>query len=179
MGYIRHHAIVVVGWDGARVAKAHEKAVSLEMQASEVITSHVNAYHSFFVAPDGSKEGWEDSEEGDRRRAEFIAWLKTEPDIWLDWAEVELDSDGDAARIGRHAWSSESDQKTKRKAKPPTRQTPTPTYYVAPLRRIEMLGLTLWPVMLNDKRTIGFGLNEASAKKICRALNASRSKGKP
>lgn len=60
------------------------------------------------------------------------------------------------------------------KAKTGTRYRVTgdETYFVAPLRRIEMLGLNLWPVMLNDQRTIGFGLTEASAKRIARALNA-------
>lgn len=102
MGYIRHHAIVVVGWDADRVQKAHAKAIELEMQATDVVVSHTNAYYSFMVAPDGSKEGWPESDAGDIRRDAFVAWMKDEARLWVEWAEVELDVDGDSARLTRH-----------------------------------------------------------------------------
>jgi hypothetical protein len=104
MGYMRHHAIVVTTWNRQQAERAHAKATELGMQVSEIITSHTNAQESFFVAPDGSKEGWSESDTGDQRRDAFIEFLRNDPDAYCHFAEVELDSDGDAARLGRHTW---------------------------------------------------------------------------
>lgn len=107
MGYIRHHAIVVVGFDRERVEKAHVKAIELGMQVTNIVTSSINAYESFMVTPDGSKESWEESDAGDARRDEYIAWLRAEPKLFLDWAEVELDTERDFAQLTRHRWDTE------------------------------------------------------------------------
>ena len=48
--------------------------------------------------PDGSKEGWEESVEGDRRRAEFLKWI-AESDVWCDWVEVIFGGDDWDARV--------------------------------------------------------------------------------
>lgn len=103
MGYMRHHAIVVTGYEPDnhdRVADAYGKAVSLGLNVSNVIESPVNGYRSFLVAPDGSKEGWDDSDAGDKRRDAFVDWLRSLEDGWLAWAEVRYgDDDGQAAVI--------------------------------------------------------------------------------
>ena len=90
MGWIRHHAIVVTGGDyDDSVAKAHEKAVELcEALVSPVLESKINGYLSFFVAPDGSKEGWEESDKGDEARASFKAWLRGSGS-YVRWVEIE------------------------------------------------------------------------------------------
>jgi hypothetical protein len=85
MGYMRHHAIVVTGYD-ERVTQAHAKAVELGCCVSPVSKTVVNGYRSFCVFPDGSKEGWEDSNKGDERRNALVQHLEAMP--WLDWAEV-------------------------------------------------------------------------------------------
>jgi hypothetical protein len=78
MGYIRHHAIVVTG-SGNEIQQAHEKAKEIfEHLVSEIVNSEMNSYKSFFVAPDGSKEFWEESNIGDKNRAEFVKYLKIE-----------------------------------------------------------------------------------------------------
>lgn len=80
MGYIRHNAIVVTGDDypeaQKKFDKAYEKAIELfEGLVSNVITSSVNRYQSFFIAPDGSKEGWSLSSEYNVKREEFANFL--------------------------------------------------------------------------------------------------------
>ena len=60
----------------------------------------MNSYLSFFIPPDGSKEGWPDSDLGDERRARFIAWLHDQEfedgGSCLAWAEVQYgDEDGE------------------------------------------------------------------------------------
>ncbi len=78
MGYIRHHAIAVTMWDDKMAKKLHKKAKELFGHlVTKIIDSGMNSTVSFFIAPDGSKEGWGDSDKGDKNRAEFIAYCKT------------------------------------------------------------------------------------------------------
>jgi hypothetical protein len=77
MGYIRHHAIAVTSWNDDLLKMAHKKAREIfKDRASEIIKSDTNGYESFFIAPDGSKEGWTDSHIGDAQRGRFIEWIK-------------------------------------------------------------------------------------------------------
>lgn len=99
MGYIGHHVMIVVGWEDKRIEPAHAKAKELGMTVSDVIESPVNGYMSFYVAPDGSKEGWADSEEGDQQRAAFVTWLREHPALYLRWAEIHLDVDSNHVRV--------------------------------------------------------------------------------
>jgi len=91
MGIIQHHAIIVtVRYQS--IDPMHQKAREIfgaHAQVSEVVHSPVNGYASFFVAPDGSKEHWSASDEGDERRKEFTAWLREHEDGDLaHWVEV-------------------------------------------------------------------------------------------
>lgn len=79
MGYIRHHAIAVSTWDEAAINKANLKAIEIFGElVSGIIKSKINGYVSFFIAPDGSKEGWSESNEGDKNREQFINWINSE-----------------------------------------------------------------------------------------------------
>ena len=102
MGYTRHHAIVVSGWDLAHADKARDKAATLFSWVSEVSPAHTNGYCSFFVPPDGSKEGWDTSDEGDANRAAFIAWLR-DGNLHLDWAEIQYGDDDGASLVLAHS----------------------------------------------------------------------------
>ncbi|NRS20622.1 hypothetical protein HP398_29825 [Brevibacillus sp. HB1.4B] len=78
MGYMKHNAIVVTGarYEEEAFLLAHKKAVELfEELVSPVINSHWNGNMSFFIAPDGSKEGWGESNEGDRLRKELSDYI--------------------------------------------------------------------------------------------------------
>lgn len=75
MGYMNHHAIIVTSYDIDRLKPVHAKAKEIFLSCSEIVYSRINGYVSFFIAPDGSKEGWRDSHEGDSRREEFKVWL--------------------------------------------------------------------------------------------------------
>ena len=78
MGYIRHHAIIVTTWDEDKAKKAHEKALTLKTNVTEIILGSINSYYSFMIGPDGSKEGWSESEVGDVQRKEFIKWVNSQ-----------------------------------------------------------------------------------------------------
>jgi len=85
MGSMCHHAIVVTAFKNY-IPEAHAKAKEIieapdkfghsNKLVSEIIESNINAYWSFFIAADGSKEGWDDSDLFNERRGEFIKWLR-------------------------------------------------------------------------------------------------------
>ena len=108
MGYIQHHAIVVTGTYDEWIESAHVKAVDLfgETQASAIVNSKMNGTKSFFVGPDGSKEGWEDSDRGDRNRDKFIAYLDglryEDGSSPLSWVEVLYGDDEGACFVVHH-----------------------------------------------------------------------------
>ena len=63
MGYIRHHTIVVTGWDEKAVIECREKAIEIfksykdvlisdsESLISEIVRGLANAHDSFFYCP--------------------------------------------------------------------------------------------------------------------------------
>lgn len=114
MGYIKHHAIIVIGWDKDRTEIARNAALGFfesNGQVGEILEAPVNGYVSFFIGPDGSKEGWESSDEGDQRRANFLEWLESnryeDRSSALHWAEVVIGSDDGDAWVSRHTWKEE------------------------------------------------------------------------
>lgn len=96
MGTTKHHTIIVTGVDEA-INRAHDAATSTFKElVSPIIKSKMNGYMSFFIAPDGSKEGWKDSNEYDDKRKNYIAWLEDEINElgnYLDYAEICYSSD--------------------------------------------------------------------------------------
>jgi len=110
MGYERHHAIIVSSFDTERIEAAHAEALSL---FGDYVTGiapgerdALNGHRHFLVCPDGSKEGWAESCEGDERRDKFIAWLEAtrydDGSSVLSWAEVLYADDDGAAAVLRH-----------------------------------------------------------------------------
>lgn len=97
MGYMRHHAIVVTGPDTrAEIAHVEARKRFDRRFLTDLTDVAVNGYRSFLVAPDGSKEGWPESADGDARRAEFIAYLRGQS---LGWVEVQFDDDERETKI--------------------------------------------------------------------------------
>ncbi len=107
MGYMRQHVIVVTSWKEESVTLAHERAMEIfGTQCSNMVSSVTNGESSFFIGPDGSKEGWAESDKGDQRREEFKAWLRTQ--VYedgtsnLSWVEVFYGDDNGEAAIVDH-----------------------------------------------------------------------------
>lgn len=96
MGYIKHEAIIVTGWNEERLTAARDKAVELELVVTPFAESPVNGYKSFLIVPDGSKEGWEESDKGEVRREAWISWA-SDPEAGgsrrVDWAMVRYGGD--------------------------------------------------------------------------------------
>ena len=91
------------------VEQTRAKAEELGMVVSAVAKSRVNGYSSILVAPDGSKEGWEDSAAGDAKRAALRAWLNSQKyedgSSSMEWCEVSYGSDDQIAKVVTHGWA--------------------------------------------------------------------------
>lgn len=77
MGYYEHHAIVVTCYREMATKTARDEAIEIfgEEFVTEILQAPINVWYTFFIAPDGSKEGWVESDIGDRKREEFLAWI--------------------------------------------------------------------------------------------------------
>ena len=101
----RHHAIVVTCWQDKHIEQAHGLAVENNLSPTDITPSGVNGYRSFLIPPDGSKEGWEESSQGDDRRD---AWIKAMTDLgednYCEWAELAYGNDDGMAQVTRSAF---------------------------------------------------------------------------
>src|SRR4030042_6413996 len=86
MGSMRHHAIIVTSFQGEITDKAYKQAKLIFRDVSQVFISPVNSYFTFFIPPDGSKEGWPESDVGDKQR-----------DTFMDWCDCQAYEDGSNA----------------------------------------------------------------------------------
>lgn len=86
MGYMRHHAIVVSSEDEEALQKAHDLATQIFRWVSPISPPVTNNNRAFFIPPDGSKEGWQESDDGDARREKFTQGLAAS---FVDWVEVQ------------------------------------------------------------------------------------------
>lgn len=108
MGYIKHHAIVVTSWNDESINLARNKAVEIfdPQMVSDIVEGVTNSQFSFFIGPDGSKEGWIDSNTGDIKRDSFIEWIHTidyeDGSNSLAYAELFFGEDNGKAAIERH-----------------------------------------------------------------------------
>lgn len=101
MGYIRHNAIVATAWDESLAKTLFDFASRLG--ANPLISEKaVNGYVTVVIPPDGSKEGWASSDDGDLRREEIVKLLMS---AGFEWLEVAYGWDDGSADVVRSAWS--------------------------------------------------------------------------
>lgn len=100
MGYFAHKALIVTsGYHHEELEKLHEMAKELELPVTEIVEGRANGFKSFAVLPDGSKEGWDESDRVDEGRASLIGnMLGTR----LNYIEVRFGGDDNNAFILHH-----------------------------------------------------------------------------
>lgn len=111
MGYMRHHAIVVTSYQENAIKAAREKAIELlraqdseidrtnaDRLVSPIIDGTRNGYSSFLIAPDGSKEWWDESDRIAAAREAWIQWARGF-DGPLDWVLVQFGDDERETKI--------------------------------------------------------------------------------
>lgn len=113
MGYERHHGIIVTGvcfcsqgqdFDICQVYRRAQEVFRV-CTISPLVDGNINYYKSFCVFPDGSKEGWEESDEGARERDSFLEYIQVQnwEDKWVDWVEVQFGDDDLVTEVTRHS----------------------------------------------------------------------------
>lgn len=108
MGYMRHNAIVVTSWNTDAIEAAACRARNIGLTVIGPSSELTNGYRSLLVCPDGSKEGWSDSDQGDERRAELRNWMNAQRyedgSSSLEWVEIAYGSDDRTAEVEATAW---------------------------------------------------------------------------
>lgn len=94
------------------ITLAHDKAFEifadygLERLVSPVVEGKTNGVKSFLVAWDGSKEGWETSNDADAGRARFVTWLRLQEyedhSSPYDWVELQYGGDDREVKVIAH-----------------------------------------------------------------------------
>lgn len=103
MGYVAHHAIVATSWQDGAAQKLADYAESIGAEAL-VGKERTNGYRTVCITPDGSKEGWQTSADGDEQRRQVIEWLRSHDSLYFEWVEVRYGNDDGGATIERHDW---------------------------------------------------------------------------
>ena len=116
MGYMRHNAIIVTAPLSEKMIEAHSIVRDIAdkhgrfCDVTSLTQETTNGYVSFLVAPDGSKEGWEASDSGDRTRDDVIEYLNSlrhgDGSTSFKFVEVQFGDDNKETKVLRH-----SDQK--------------------------------------------------------------------
>jgi hypothetical protein len=88
------------------IEPAHQEAKKIfGDQVTEILPFTINAYQSFMVGPDGSKEGWPESDAGDQCREEFVESLRSlaydDGSTNVQWVEVRYADDNKQNRVVR------------------------------------------------------------------------------
>jgi len=117
MGYMRHHAIIITGSDYPEskklIKKVHRMSkdraidyIGTSKIVSPLIYSPINGYISFFIAPDGSKEGWQSSELGNSMRDGIIDFIDSfaygDGSSCISYTEVFYGDEGRKSKVERH-----------------------------------------------------------------------------
>ena len=108
MGYIKHHAIVVTTWDTDLVPKLLESVHELDLEVLCSKPTYINGFITLVICPDGSKEGWDESDRGDTARRLFKLRLQDfeyeDGSSPLEWVEVAYGNDDARAVVTDDAW---------------------------------------------------------------------------
>lgn len=120
MGYTCHHAIIVTSGIQEKLLDAYGKIVAAQPTSVDLSNPHgcwvspvsprtVNGEQSFFIAPDGSNEGWVPSDKGDAFRDTVIEILDSyayeDGSNSLKYAELQYGDDNNrnhVIRANRH-----------------------------------------------------------------------------
>lgn len=106
MRNIKHHAVIITCNDVKVIETIRNKALEfykLNMEASHsdklvspIMESLINHYYTFTLIPDGSKEGYDASDDNDiirKKIVDFMEPLTTSEEYHLSYVEVEFGAD--------------------------------------------------------------------------------------
>jgi hypothetical protein len=100
MGYMKHKTIVVTHYKRNEIVDVYLMAMKLPLEISHLSDECTNGYISFCVFPDGSKEGWERSDEADGAMDFLVKYIKEKYEF-MQWVEVVFGDEHGSPRITR------------------------------------------------------------------------------
>lgn len=105
---MRHDAIVVTSWNGDAMEEAAAKARSIGLEVLGPSAVATNGIRTLLVCPDGSNEGWDESNEFDVKRSKYLEYLNsvraTDNSSCLSWVALAYGDDDGDAEITAHTW---------------------------------------------------------------------------
>lgn len=108
MGHIIHHAICITSCLKEYMDNLHIFLTQENIPHTDPIFSPINRYKSIFIIPDGSKSGWDASDDGDKNRQKVKDYMKSkrfsDESSPFEWVEVSYSSDDDKAKLVDHEW---------------------------------------------------------------------------
>lgn len=97
MSYMSHNAIIVTSQDTNGLQQAANKAIELGLQILGPSVPQINNVSTILICPDGSKEGWAESNAGDLKRAKFRNWLEwqhyDDNSTIFEWVEIAYNNE--------------------------------------------------------------------------------------
>ena len=113
MGYMKHDAIVISSWDNEAIKEAADMAREYGLEVLGPSTTVTNGIRTLLICPDGSKEGWEESNAFDIKRASYLAYLNSirydDNSSCLSWVAISYSNDDREALITAHTWQTPVD----------------------------------------------------------------------
>jgi hypothetical protein len=102
-----HHGIIVSSSIPSHIKEAYHEAMKVfGTGISAILYAKFNGVVSFYIPPDGSAEGWEESIAGDKRRDQYLNFLigLRKREVWVQWVEVRWgDDDGNLPDAVTHS----------------------------------------------------------------------------
>lgn len=108
MGYVRHHAIIVTSKDKEQLHELRSQANKIFSGnlVSDIIPGILNGQLSFVVVPDGSHEGWPESEQYDKARTNLINLIENmkydDGSNSISYAELQFGDENGYDHLLRH-----------------------------------------------------------------------------
>lgn len=106
MGVINHDCIIATTWDKDAMERLIASAKNWGIKPLMVTPPNQFGYLTALLPPDGSKEGWQDSDIGDNSRASFIALIESfnyeDGSSPFSWVEISYGEKGQRVTQGNN-----------------------------------------------------------------------------
>lgn len=106
MGIINHDCVIATSWDNSSVLELDRLAKAANIGPLVITERNQFGDQTVMLPPDGSKEGWPDSGEGDNMRDAFVKLIKTfdyeDGSNPFKWVEVSFGEQGQKITRGNN-----------------------------------------------------------------------------
>lgn len=90
--------MVITSAFNEEIKEVRKFAELCNLNPTDIMDSPYNGYMTFFIPPDGSKEGWQPSNDGDEERNRFKRFIRKRH-LYLDWTEISYGGDDGYSKV--------------------------------------------------------------------------------